>query len=79
MITVQKDPTTLRSVDFVEKNKLSEEQCYRNNYDHFSYDNNRVSEITSDINRIDFKDFKTHREEISDHVSVSLDLNFGRN
>ena len=79
MITVQKRPTTLRPVSTVENNKLLGEQCYKNNYDHFSYDKNRISEITSNINRIDFKDFKIHREEISDHVSVSLELNFGRN
>ena len=53
---------------------------FANNYDHFTYDENRFSDVgvrTARINSVEKycqDDFEKHRKEISDHVPIKLEL-----
>lgn len=54
---------------------------YANNYDHFSYDEDRFSDLHPKFKRIDTvrkyysDDFENHKKEISDHIPISLEIN----
>ena len=78
MLTVQANKTTLKQTDpMMEsvKAQSAEDKYYSENYDHFSYDANRVSGIARNVQRIGFENFEVHRNEISDHVPISLEVN----
>jgi endonuclease/exonuclease/phosphatase family metal-dependent hydrolase len=64
-----------------EKTTLSTDKpSFANDYDHFSYDENRFSGTNVMIERIDSvskycqNDFKKHRDKVSDHVPIKLEL-----
>ena len=78
--TVQDQLTSLKqSVD--ENYSAEENRGYANNYDHFSYDENRFKGTYVKTKKIDtvrkycHDDFAAHRKTISDHVPISLSLN----
>ncbi len=73
MITVQPYKTTLRQDEAPEQ--AGDDRYYSENYDHFSYDANRVAGIAMNAQRIGFENFKVHRNEISDHVPISIEIN----
>lgn len=75
--TVQDQLTTLKQTT----NNLGEQvRGYANNYDHFSYDENRFADVIVKSQKIDSvrkycnDDFERHRKEVSDHVPISLNL-----
>lgn len=75
--TIQDQLTTLKQTS----NNLGEQvRGYANNYDHFSYDENRFADVTVKSQKIDSvrkycnDDFECHRKEVSDHVPISLNL-----
>lgn len=76
--TVQDQLTTLKSKSI--NNPDEPVRGYANNYDHFSYDENRFSGVTVHCRKIDSvrkytnDDFERHRKEVSDHVPILLDL-----
>ena len=83
--TVQDEATTLPQKDPNEDYVLLGERDYRdyvNDYDHFSYDVDAFEGIKIKYNRVDavtdyyFRDFDLYRDEISDHVPISLEIEF---
>lgn len=85
IITVQDEATTLPQKDKYEDYKLYGMRDYRdyvNDYDHFSYDVDAFEGINLKYNRVDavieycFKDFDLYRDEVSDHVPISLEIEF---
>lgn len=81
--TVQEMPTSLRMVN----NQQTVEDCYANNYDHFSYEMDLISKLKiSNVSRVDalnkyFSSEKTpvekldgYRKKVSDHVPISMDI-----
>lgn len=83
IITVQDDATTLPQKDPNEYYEPPGEGNYRdyvNDYDHFSYDVDSFEGINLKYNRVDavieycFNDFDLYRDEISDHVPISLEI-----
>lgn len=73
MVSVQEKKTTLCKFN-ADSPHNSDEDCYSENYDHFSYDKIRADSIVKNVYRVDFEDFKTHRNEISDHVPISAEI-----
>ena len=76
--TVQDQLTTVKN-----RSRLNPDEPvrgYANNYDHFSYDENRFSELHPKVKRIDTvrkyceDDFERHKKEISDHVPISIEI-----
>lgn len=68
--TTQTDLTTLKqNVD-----------GYSNNYDHFTYDEARIRMVKQPPHRMNVvekkEDFKSYKEQISDHVPIVLELEF---
>lgn len=78
--TVQDQLTTLKSRSIL--NPDEPVRGYANNYDHFSFVEDRFSDLHLNINRVDSvrkycgDDFEKHRKEVSDHVPVSMEINF---
>ena len=80
--TVQDQKTTLKMKEF-DSDELSEddERGYSNNYDHFSFDENRFEGVGLKYRKIDAvrkycgDDFARYRKEISDHVPIMMDIN----
>lgn len=76
--TVQDQLTTLKSRS--RSNQGEPVRGYANNYDHFSYDENRFSGVTVSSRKVDSvrkytnDDFELHKKEVSDHVPILLDL-----
>ena len=76
--TVQEQLTTLKQPDTSEKKDLANQ--YANNYDHFSYDEQRFDGVSLLPGRIDTLekymqgDLEKHRKTISDHVPIVLQL-----
>lgn len=74
--TVQDQLTTLKKTT-----DNNETRGFANNYDHFSYDTNRFRGIKLESRRIDTvrkyeeDDFDRHREEISDHIPIMMNIN----
>lgn len=81
--TVQEQPTSLRMAN----NQKTVEECYANNYDHFSYEYDLLQKLKlSEACRVDalekyFKDsntpeekLKAYREKVSDHVPIGMNL-----
>lgn len=62
-----------------------ENDYFKSNYDHFVYDKERFAGIAKDPKRIDTvakyteKDIKEHRDKISDHVPISMNLKLNSN
>ena len=54
------------------------------NYDHFSFDGNKISAIVNDIDRIDpiqeggkfSGDFNRYLKDVSDHIPVVMEIDF---
>lgn len=76
--TVQDQLTTVKN-----RSKLNPDEPvrgYANNYDHFSYDEDRFSDLHPKVKRIDSvrkycdDDFEKHKKEISDHVPISIEI-----
>ena len=76
--TVQDQLTTVKN-----RSKLTPDEPargYANNYDHFSYDEERFSDLHPKVNWIDSVseycggDFERHKKEISDHVPISIEI-----
>lgn len=76
--TVQDQLTTLKN-----RSRLNPDEPargYANNYDHFSYDEDRFSELHPKVKRVDTvrkycgDDFEKHKKEISDHVPISIEI-----
>jgi endonuclease/exonuclease/phosphatase family metal-dependent hydrolase len=76
--TVQDQLTTIKN-----RSKLNPDEPvrgYANNYDHFSYDEDRFSDLHPKVKRIDSvrkycdDDFEKHKKEISDHVPISIEI-----
>jgi endonuclease/exonuclease/phosphatase family metal-dependent hydrolase len=63
-----------------EKTTLSSKDGFANDYDHFSYDENRFIGTTARIERVNSvqkycqNDFEKHKEKVSDHVPIKLEL-----
>lgn len=82
--TVQNLPTTLRQP----KDQLLIEECYANDYDHFTYETDLDSKLILGVQRVEvldkyFADIKQpveklrqYRSKVSDHVPVKLVVNF---
>lgn len=75
IITIQKDLSTLR------KNTDSQEGGYRNNFDHFTYDQNRPLEVVRcwavdapNKMRNFAGDYEKYRKDVSDHLMVIMEL-----
>lgn len=75
--TIQDQLTTLKQTS---NNSSEQVRGYANNYDHFSYDENRFADVTVKSQKVDSvrkycnDDFERHRKEVSDHVPISLNL-----
>ncbi|MBE6735106.1 MAG: hypothetical protein E7563_07190 [Ruminococcaceae bacterium] len=75
IVTKQAELTTLKK-----PNENEEEVLFANNYDHFSYDENRFSGTRSAIEKIDTvrkyfnSDPKKHLENFSDHTPIKMTL-----
>lgn len=76
--TVQDQLTTLKN-----RSRLNPDEPvrgYANNYDHFSYDEDRFSDLHPKVKRVDTvrkycnDDFEKHKKEISDHVPISIEI-----
>lgn len=76
--TVQDQLTTVKN-----RSRLKPDEPvrgYANNYDHFSYDEERFEDLHPKAKRIDTvrkycdDDFERHKKEISDHVPISLEI-----
>lgn len=76
--TVQDQLTTIKN-----RSKLNPDEPvreYANNYDHFTYDEDRFSDLHPKVNKIDSvrtycnDDFERHKKEISDHVPISIEI-----
>jgi endonuclease/exonuclease/phosphatase family metal-dependent hydrolase len=69
--TFQHELTTLKS----------KENGFSNNYDHFTYDTVSFSGISANVSRINSvekyygNNYEKHREEISDHVPILIEIN----
>lgn len=76
--TVQDQLTTLKSRSRLNPNEVV--RGYANNYDHFSYDDDRFQDLHPQILKVDSvrkycaDDFERHRKEISDHVPISIEI-----
>ena len=64
-----------------EKTTLStDNESFANDYDHFSYDENRFVGTSINVERIDtvskycYNNFEKHREKVSDHIPIKLEL-----
>lgn len=77
IITIQTDLTTLKK----HNNNESKENYFANNYDHFSYDENRFKDISVNCKSINAikeycdDDFEKYHIDISDHIPVVMELN----
>lgn len=76
--TVQDQLTTVKN-----RSRLNPDEPvrgYANNYDHFSYDEDRFSDLHPKVKRVDTvrkycgDDFEKHKKEISDHVPISIEI-----
>ena len=62
------------------KRELEKWKVYSKNFDHFTYDENRFSDVGHQISRIDAVrnyyggDVERYRQEISDHVPIVIDI-----
>lgn len=79
IVTGQSGLTTLKKTSVDDKNE-TDRQIFANNYDHFSYDENRFDRVSKRIERIDTvkryckNDPEKHNEEISDHIPIKMTL-----
>jgi hypothetical protein len=80
--TVQDQLTTIKN-----RSRLNPEEPvrgYANNYDHFSYDDDRFSDLHPKVMRVDSvrdycnDDFERHRKEISDHIPIVMEIDLKR-
>lgn len=76
--TVQDQLTTLKN-----RSRLNPDEPargYANNYDHFSYDEERFSDLHPKVKRVDSvrrycgDDFEKHKKEVSDHIPISIEI-----
>ena len=77
IVTRQSELTTLKKI-----NTASDEQSERfaNNYDHFTYDENRFSSVSTQVSRVNTVekycggDYEKHQQKISDHVPIAMNI-----
>ena len=81
-LTVQEDLTSLRQVG----NQTSIEECYANNYDHFTYEDELGFKLKLKTQRVEalskyfsaedgaVAKLKSYREKVSDHVPISMNM-----
>lgn len=80
IITEQRALTTLKQP----REDKSEQYGFASNYDHFSYDAERFSGIQVQCSSVDTVskyyngDFKQHRENLSDHIPIMMDIELGK-
>lgn len=82
IITEQNELTTLKKPSNEPKEESDEtnQNVYSNNYDHFTYDENRFNGTSIKIEKIDTvkkyckDDFQEHIKNISDHVPIQMDF-----
>jgi hypothetical protein len=76
--TVQDQLTTIKN-----RSRLNPDEPvrgYANNYDHFSYDEERFSDLHPEVMKVDSvrqycdDDFEGHKKQISDHVPISIEI-----
>lgn len=76
--TVQDQLTTVKNR--LRLNPDEPARGYANNYDHFSYDEERFADLHPKVKRVDTvrkycgDDFEKHKKEISDHVPISIEI-----
>ena len=74
---VQEEPTSLKKPKNENRNSI-DAYGYANNFDHFSYDDDRFNGVGKKVKRIDTvqkycdSDFRKHLEVISDHVPIMM-------
>jgi len=84
-ITVQEEPTTLRESN----DQTTIEECYANNYDHFTYEIDLDKKLMLQPQRVEAlskyytngqpsEKLEEYRKEISDHVPIKLIVNISR-
>jgi|LFRM01.1.fsa_nt_gb endonuclease/exonuclease/phosphatase family metal-dependent hydrolase len=79
VVTEQNKLTTLKS-KYQNGTDESEELSFSNNYDHFTYDSNRFDSVNTKCEKIDSVqkycggDFKEHKEKVSDHVPIVMEI-----
>lgn len=77
IITMQNDLTTLRN-----PNDDVKPHGFANNYDHFTYDKKRFSNLKVRCDSIDTVekycngDFEKYRKEVSDHIPIAIEIDF---
>ena len=77
IVTKQSELTTLKKQDSSEK---QDTDTFSNNYDHFTYDENRFNGVRSNISRINTvekycnNDVQMHIEKVSDHTPIKMTL-----
>lgn len=76
MRTVQDQLTTIKN-----RSKLNPDEPvrgYANNYDHFTYDEERFKDLHPKVRRVDTvrkycgDDYEMHKKEVSDHIPISI-------
>lgn len=79
IVTVQDEKTSLSTKSSFQEDDDNENK-YANNYDHFTYDNERFSGIRKEVSKIDAipkyyeNDFEKYRKDVSDHVPIKLEI-----
>ncbi len=79
--TIQSELSTLKSSTQSDTESM---EYFANNYDHFTYDKNRFSDVIISGRRINTiekffdGDYEKHKQNVSDHVPVILDLKIRR-
>lgn len=85
IITVQGKKTTVKDVVSATDNNILQDY-YSNNYDHFTYDELQLSDLSIGIEVIDvIKKYyskeqdpcQTYKDEISDHIPIGLSITYG--
>lgn len=81
-ITVQEDPTSLR----LPSEQETIEECYANNYDHFTYETDLDTKLDLQAERVDaltqyileesdpIGKLESYRKKVSDHVPIKMDI-----
>lgn len=81
-ITVQESPTSLRKVG----TQKTIDECYANNYDHFSYEDELLNKLTLEPQRVEalskyfecedsaVEKLNAYRTKVSDHVPIRLSI-----
>lgn len=83
--TVQEEPTSLR----MPGNQKTIEECYANNYDHFTYEINLIEKMRLSERRVEglsyyksekcpLEQLERYRKSVSDHVPICMEIDLKR-